>query len=101
MIVAFGDHRPSIDATAWVPEAAVVVGDVTIGPESSLWFHTVVRGDIHHVRIGARSNVQDNATVHVVSGRLPTVVGDGVTVGHNAVRMCSISLPCPTSSAVR
>jgi carbonic anhydrase/acetyltransferase-like protein (isoleucine patch superfamily) len=95
MIVAFGEHRPRIDPTAWVPEAAVVVGDVAIGPESSLWFHTVVRGDVHHVRIGARSNVQDNATVHVVNGRFPTVVGDGVTVGHNAVlHGCTVEDGC-------
>ncbi len=85
MIAAFGDHRPDIDPTVYVPESAVVIGDVRIGPESSLWFHTVVRGDVHHVRIGARSNVQDNATIHVVSGRFPTILGDGVTVGHNAV----------------
>ncbi len=85
MIRAFGDKRPRIDATAYVPAEAVVIGDVEIGAESSLWFHTVVRGDIHPMRIGARSNVQDNATIHVVGGRFATTVGDGVTVGHNAV----------------
>jgi gamma-carbonic anhydrase len=85
MIAPFGDSRPQIDPTAYVPDAAVVIGDVVIGPHSSLWFHTVVRADVHHVRIGARSNVQDNATIHVVRGRFPTVLGDGVTVGHNAV----------------
>src|SRR5262249_43456540 len=85
MIVAFEGHRPRIDPTAFVPDAAVVVGDVIVGPQSSLWFHTVVRGDVHHVRIGARSNVQDNATVHVVRERLPTILGDDVTVGHNVV----------------
>ena len=85
MIVAFEGHRPRIDPTAFVPDAAVVIGDVTVGPQSSLWFHTVVRGDVHHVRIGARTNVQDNATVHVVRERLPTILGDDVTVGHNVV----------------
>jgi carbonic anhydrase/acetyltransferase-like protein (isoleucine patch superfamily) len=85
VIAAFGDRRPRIDATAYVPELAVVIGDVVIGAGSSLWFHTVVRADVHHVRIGARSNVQDNATIHVVRGRFPTLVGDGVTIGHNAV----------------
>lgn len=85
MILPFADHRPAIHPTAYVPESAVVIGDVTIGPESSLWFHTVVRGDIHPIRIGARSNVQDNATIHVVGGRLATILGDAVTVGHNAV----------------
>lgn len=85
MIVPFGGHTPDIHPTAYVPEQAVVVGDVVIGAESSLWFHTVVRGDIHPVRIGARSNVQDNATIHVVGGKHPTIIGDGVTIGHNAV----------------
>jgi gamma-carbonic anhydrase len=95
MIAAFGDHRPRIDATAYVPELAVVVGDVVIGPASSLWFHTVVRADVHHVRIGARSNVQDNATIHAVRGRFPTIVGDGVTVGHNAVlHGCTVEDGC-------
>jgi gamma-carbonic anhydrase len=85
MIAPFGDHSPVIDPTAYVPDAAVVIGDVVIGAESSLWFHTVVRGDLHPIRIGARSNVQDNATVHVVGGRYGTVLGDDVTVGHNAI----------------
>ena len=85
MIRAFDDRSPTIDPSAFVCDAAVVIGDVRIGPDSSLWFHTVVRGDIHPIRIGARSNVQDNATIHVVGGRFPTILGDGVTVGHNAV----------------
>jgi len=83
--VAFGDKRPVIDPTVYVPESAMVIGDVTIGPQSSVWFHTVVRGDIEAVRIGARSNIQDNSTIHVVGGRWPTIVGDDVTVGHAVV----------------
>ena len=95
MILPFGDRRPRIDATAWLPETAVVIGDVVIGPESSLWFHTVVRGDVHDVRIGARTNVQDNATIHVVKGRFATRVGDGVTIGHNAVlHGCTVEDGC-------
>ncbi|HEV7734945.1 MAG TPA: gamma carbonic anhydrase family protein [Candidatus Binatia bacterium] len=85
MIAPFGGHVPQIHPTAYVPEQAVVIGDVVIGPQSSLWFHTVVRGDIHPIRIGARSNVQDNTTIHVVGGRFATIIGDGVTIGHNAV----------------
>jgi carbonic anhydrase/acetyltransferase-like protein (isoleucine patch superfamily) len=85
VIVALGERRPRIHPSAWVPEAAVVVGDVEIGPDSSLWFHTVVRGDVERIRIGSRTNVQDNATVPVVGGRFATIVGDGVTVGHAAV----------------
>lgn len=85
MIAPFAGRTPDIHPTAYVPAQAVVIGDVVIGAQSSLWFHTVVRGDIHPVRIGARSNVQDNATIHVVGGRFATTIGDGVTVGHNAV----------------
>jgi gamma-carbonic anhydrase len=95
MIAPFGDRAPRIDPSAWVANAAVVIGDVVVGPESSLWYHTVVRGDVHHVRIGARSNVQDNATVHVTRDRFPTIIGDGVTVGHAAVlHGCTIEDGC-------
>ena len=85
MIAAFSGHTPRIDASAFVVDSAIVIGDVAIGPESSIWFHAVVRGDIESIRIGARTNVQDNATIHVVGGKFGTRLGDGVTVGHNAV----------------
>jgi carbonic anhydrase/acetyltransferase-like protein (isoleucine patch superfamily) len=85
MIAAYAGHTPRIDPSAFVVDNATVVGDVVIGPESSIWFGAVVRGDIHPIRIGARSNVQDNATLHVVGGKFATTLGDGVTVGHNAV----------------
>ena len=64
---------------------AVVVGDVEIGPDSSVWYGTVVRGDVHQVRIGARTNLQDLCVLHVTRGRYATRVGDEVTVGHRAV----------------
>ncbi len=64
---------------------AVVVGDVEIGPDASIWYGTVVRGDVHHVRIGARYNVQDNCVLHVTKGRFACEVGEEVTVGHRAV----------------
>ncbi|MDJ0846766.1 MAG: gamma carbonic anhydrase family protein [Myxococcota bacterium] len=74
-----------MDPTAWVAPGAVVVGDVEIGPDASIWYGTVVRGDVHHVRIGARSNVQDNCVLHVTKGRFACEVGEEVTVGHRAV----------------
>jgi carbonic anhydrase/acetyltransferase-like protein (isoleucine patch superfamily) len=95
VISALGERRPLVDPAAWVADSAVVVGDVVIGPETSLWFHTVVRGDVERVRIGARTNVQDNATVHVTRDQWPTIVGDGVTVGHNAVlHGCTVGDHC-------
>jgi len=61
------------------------MGDVEIGEDSSLWYGAVVRGDVHRIRIGARTNIQDQATVHVTRDRFPTLIGDEVTVGHRAV----------------
>jgi carbonic anhydrase/acetyltransferase-like protein (isoleucine patch superfamily) len=95
MIAPLGDRVPRIDPTAYVVDSAIVVGDVVIGAESSLWFHAVVRGDVERVRIGTRTNVQDNATVHVSRDRWPTLVGDGVTVGHAAVlHGCTVADYC-------
>ena len=95
VIMSLRERRPHVDPAAWVADSAVVVGDVVIGPEASLWFHAVVRGDVERVRIGARTNVQDNATVHVTRDRWPTILGDGVTVGHNAVvHGCTVGDHC-------
>lgn len=74
-----------IDPSAFVAASAVVIGDVVIGVEASLWFHAVVRGDVGAIRIGARTNLQDHVTVHVVGGRFGTTVGADVTVGHGAI----------------
>lgn len=63
----------------------MVIGDVEIGPDSSLWYGTVVRGDVHEIRIGARTNLQDQCVVHVTRDRFATHIGDEVTVGHRAV----------------
>lgn len=95
MIASLGERRPDVHASAFVVDSAVVIGDVVLGPDSSIWFHAVVRGDVERIRIGARSNVQDNATVHVTTDRWPTIVGEGVTVGHAAVlHGCSIGNSC-------
>ena len=85
MIAPFRHRAPTIDPTAYVTASAVVIGDVTIGPQSSVWFHTVVRGDVFPIRIGARSNVQDNATLHVFGGRSAVAIEDDVTIGHGAI----------------
>ena len=85
MLIAYGGHRPQVDPTAYVQASAQIIGDVHLGPQSSVWFNTVIRGDVHHVRIGARTNIQDNSTVHVTTGRWATIVGDDVTVGHGVI----------------
>lgn len=85
VISAFGERRPRIHDDVWVADSAIVVGDVTIGAEASIWFGAVVRGDVERIHIGARTNVQDHATIHVTTDRFATQVGDGVTIGHAAV----------------
>ncbi len=73
-----------VDPSAFIAPGAVVVGDVTIGPQSSVWFQAVLRGDCEAIRIGSRSNVQDGAVLHADPG-LPCIIGDGVTIGHQAI----------------
>ena len=82
---SYGMATPRMAPSSWVAPGAVVVGDVEIGEDSSIWYGAVVRGDVHRIRIGARSNIQDGAVVHVTRDRFPTNIGDEVTVGHRAV----------------
>ncbi len=83
MIRSFLDTLPRIDPSAYIAESAAVIGDVTIGEESSIWFGCVVRGDVNYIRIGDRTNIQDLTMIHVSSRDHPTVVEDEVTVGHS------------------
>jgi len=85
VIAAFGDREPRIDDTAIVFAGATVVGRVVLGAGSSIWFGAVVRGDVDDVTIGARTNVQDRAVIHVTTKRFETRIGDDVTIGHAAV----------------
>ncbi len=94
-ILPYDGKAPRLAASAYLAEGSVVVGDVEIGEGSSVWFGTVVRGDVNHVRIGARTNLQDLTVVHVTSRTNPTVIGDDVTVGHRAVlHGCAIRDRC-------
>lgn len=74
-----------MDATAFVDQSAQVIGDVVIGAESSVWMQVVIRGDVNHIRIGDRTNVQDGTVVHVQHDTHPTIIGNDVTIGHGAV----------------
>ncbi len=76
---------PVVDSTAYLDDSAQVIGDVTIGAESSLWMNVVVRGDVHRITIGRRSNLQDGTVVHVMRDTHPTAIGDEVTIGHGAI----------------
>ena len=85
MLRPYKGALPRIHPTAYVDTTAQVIGDVEIGEASSIWMNAVVRGDVHWIRIGARSNLQDNTTVHVMNGTHPTTIGDDVTIGHGAI----------------
>ncbi len=91
-------HRgrlPRVHPTAFVDDSAQVIGDVEIGEESSIWMAVVVRGDVHRIRIGRRSNVQDGTIVHVMRDTHPTAIGDNVTIGHAAlIHGCTIDDRC-------
>jgi gamma-carbonic anhydrase len=81
---------PRIDPSAWIAPDSSLIGEVMVGPEASIWFQAVLRGDINSIRIGARTNVQDGCVLHVTS-EAPVVVGDEVTLGHMAmIHGCTI-----------
>lgn len=82
MIKSFNGKQPRIHDSAFITDDAIVIGDVEIGEESSVWFGSIVRGDVNHIRIGARTNIQDACVIHVSSRDHPTVLEDKITVGH-------------------
>ena len=83
MIRPFRGIYPQIHGTAFIADSAQVIGDVHVGEQASIWFGTVVRGDMFHIRIGDRTNVQDNCVLHTRTGEKPTILEDEVTVGHS------------------
>jgi carbonic anhydrase/acetyltransferase-like protein (isoleucine patch superfamily) len=89
MIRPFQGVHPKIDPSAFIAETAVIIGDVQIGYQSSIWYNVVVRGDVNSIRIGARSNMQDLSMLHVTHRKhagdpgAPLIIGDDVTVGHS------------------
>ncbi|NPB04890.1 MAG: gamma carbonic anhydrase family protein [Aquificae bacterium] len=92
LIKPYKGWYPKVDPTAFLADTATVIGNVEIGERSSVWFGAVVRGDVHFIKIGRYSNVQDNAVVHVthytkpdMSDGFPTIIGDFVTIAHSAV----------------
>lgn len=86
---------PHVHPTAYIDESAQVIGDVAIGDESSVWMCVVIRGDVHRIRIGRRTNVQDGTIVHVMKDTHPTTIGDNVTIGHHAmIHGCTIEDQC-------
>ncbi|MFH1978657.1 MAG: gamma carbonic anhydrase family protein [Candidatus Aenigmatarchaeota archaeon] len=94
MIKKFEGKKPDVHKDAFIAETASLVGDVSVGEQSSVWYSAVIRADQQSVKIGNRTSIQDNATIHVCPGH-PTVIKDGVTVGHNViVHGCTIESNC-------
>ena len=84
LILPFNGRTPRIHESAWIAPNATIIGDVEIGPDASVFYGVVLRGDVNSIRVGARSNIQDNCVLHV-DGDAPCTLGDDVTVGHMAL----------------
>ena len=85
IIREYGGRRPVLGERVYLAETAAVIGDVVLGDDVSIWYNSVVRGDCHFIRIGARTNIQDNCAIHVTQGTHPTVIDEEVTLGHGAI----------------
>lgn len=85
MIIPYKGIWPKIGENVFIEESARIIGDVEIGEGSSIWFNAVVRGDVHYIRIGKRTNVQDNSTLHVTKDTYPLIIGNDITIGHNVI----------------
>src|SRR4051812_38596617 len=85
LILPYNNVYPKISPDAFIAENAVIIGNVEIGTQSSIWYGCVLRGDVNYIKIGARTNVQDHTVIHVSRYNGPTIIGDGVTIGHCAL----------------
>ncbi len=85
MIIPYKGITPRVHPSVFIADGAQIIGDVEIGAGSSVWFNTVIRGDVHYIRIGERTNIQDNCVLHVTHNTYPLVIGSEVTVGHGAI----------------
>jgi carbonic anhydrase/acetyltransferase-like protein (isoleucine patch superfamily) len=83
MLRSYKGIMPTVPASCYVDESAQVIGDVVLGENASIWMNAVVRGDVHMIRIGANSNIQDCSVLHGMLGKWPVILGDWVTVGHS------------------
>lgn len=85
MIRTFQGVKPTVPASCFIEETGIVIGDVVLGEHCSVWFHAVIRGDVHYIRIGDRTNVQDLCVLHVTHDTHPLIIGNEVTIGHGAI----------------
>ena len=95
MIKSFQNKQPKIHETAYVAEDAIIVGDVEIGEDSSVWYGSILRGDVNFIRIGKRTNIQDGSIIHVSSKTNPTILEDEITLGHRVtLHGCYVETGC-------
>jgi carbonic anhydrase/acetyltransferase-like protein (isoleucine patch superfamily) len=103
MILRYKDDFPKIHTTAWIAPSADIIGDVEIGEDSSVWFGCVIRGDVHYIKIGKRTSIQDMSMIHVthyekekkIGDGFPTIIGDDVTIAHRVMlHGCKIGNAC-------
>lgn len=91
LILPYRGVMPTIDPTAFIADNAVIIGDVHIGAESNIWFGCILRGDVHEIRIGKRTNIQDGSVIHTTRNVSGTYIGDEVTVGHmSLLHACTV-----------
>ena len=91
MLKPYNNKWPNVSSSAFIENSARVIGDVTIGEESSIWFNAIVRGDVNYIRIGNRTNIQDATVIHVTHDTHPTILEDDITVGHSVtIHGCTI-----------
>ena len=95
MLLDYKGKLPKLGERVFIAEGAMIVGDVEIGDHSSVWFNAVIRGDVHYIRIGKHTNVQDGSILHVMKDQYPLILHDNVTVGHGAMlHGCEIESNC-------
>ncbi|MCA4809255.1 gamma carbonic anhydrase family protein [Empedobacter stercoris] len=85
IIKELNGHAPKFGKNCFLADNAVVVGEVEMGDDCSIWFSAVVRGDVHFIKMGNKVNIQDNATIHATYQKSPTIIGNNVSIGHNAI----------------
>jgi len=95
LIIKYKNKIPVISKTCFIANSTNIIGDVKIGSETNIWFGTTIRADMHYIRIGRRTNIQDNSIIHVTTDIAPTIIGNGVTIGHGAIiHGCTIKDNC-------
>ena len=85
VILSVKDQHPQISEDCFIAENATIIGEVTVGKYCSIWFNTVIRGDVHYIKIGDKVNIQDGAVIHATYKKSPTTIGNNVSIGHNAI----------------